>query len=58
MVQQALFKQPDNSNESLLNLFIRDNKLNESWKKAERTKNAYPFPDDPSKMTLVQDMFV
>jgi uncharacterized protein involved in exopolysaccharide biosynthesis len=55
MVQQALFKKPDNSNESLLNILIRDKKLNKSWQKNERTKKAYPFPDDPSKMTLIQD---
>lgn len=55
MVQQVLFKKPANSIESLLNVFIRDNKLNEGWQKNARTKNAYPFPDDPSKMTLVQD---
>ena len=55
MVQQALFSKPANANISLLNLYIRYNKKNESWEKNDRTKNAYPFPDDASKMTMVQD---
>lgn len=55
MVQQALFKQSGNANQSLLNIYISDNKLNESWQKNERTKKAYPFPAEPSQMTLIQD---
>jgi len=55
MVQQALFDKPQNINESLLNFYIRNEKLNEGWQEKDRTKNAYPYPDNPSKMTLVQD---
>lgn len=55
MVQQALFAKPENSNTTLLNIYIRDNELNEGWQKNDRTKNAYPYPDDPLKMTMVQD---
>ena len=55
MVQQALFGKPGGLNESLINFFIRDNKINEGWKGNERTKNAYPFPDDAKAMTMVQD---
>jgi LPS O-antigen subunit length determinant protein (WzzB/FepE family) len=55
MVQEALFKKPQNSNQSLLNIYIRNEKKNESWQKNERTENAYPYPDDASKMTLIQD---
>jgi uncharacterized protein involved in exopolysaccharide biosynthesis len=55
MVQQALFTKPDDNKELLINIFVKDNKLNESWQQNERTKNVYPFPDDASKMTLVQD---
>jgi LPS O-antigen subunit length determinant protein (WzzB/FepE family) len=55
MVQQALFSKPKSANESLLNIYIRNQKLNEGWQENERTKNAYPYPDDASKMTLVQD---
>lgn len=55
MVQQALFAKPPNCNTSLLNIYIKDNGLDESWNEKDRTKNAYPYPDDPSKMTMVQD---
>ena len=55
MVQQALFKKPQNSNESLLNIYIRSEKINEGWQKNERTKNAYPYPNDALNMTLIQD---
>ncbi len=55
MVQQALFKKPEGSNESLINIFVKNNKLNEGWQQNERTKNAYPFPDSPGNMTRVQD---
>lgn len=54
MVQQALFSKLPNSNQTLLNLYIKDNKLNESWK-TDRTKNTYPYPDDAFKMTMIQD---
>jgi LPS O-antigen subunit length determinant protein (WzzB/FepE family) len=55
MVQQAMFSKPVNSNKTLLNIYIRANKLNKDWQKNDRTKNIYPYPDDPSKMTMVQD---
>lgn len=55
MVQQALFAKPANSNESLLNLYIKDSELDAGWQKEERTKRAYPYPDDPSTMTMIQD---
>jgi hypothetical protein len=55
MVQQALFGKPGGRKESLINFFIRDNKINEGWKANERTKNAYPFPEDANAMTMVQD---
>jgi LPS O-antigen subunit length determinant protein (WzzB/FepE family) len=55
MVQQALFMKPHNCNSSLLNIYIRSEKLNEGWQSSDRTKNVYPYPDDASKMTLIQD---
>jgi len=54
MVQQVLFKKPDGK-ESLLNLIVHEMKLDEGWNKNERTKNATPFPDDASKLTMIQD---
>jgi uncharacterized protein involved in exopolysaccharide biosynthesis len=55
MVQQALFGKPGGRKESLINFFIKDNKMDEDWKDNQRTKNAYPFPDDANAMTMVQD---
>ncbi len=55
MVQQALFGKPLNSKKSLLNIYVNDNKLNESWQQNVRTKYAYPFPENEDAMTLVQD---
>ena len=55
MVQQALFVKPDSSKESLINIFVKDNKIDEQWQRTARTKNAYPFPDSANAMSLVQD---
>jgi uncharacterized protein involved in exopolysaccharide biosynthesis len=55
MVQQALFAKPENYNTSLLNMYIRNNQLSDGWQENDRTKNAYPYPDDPAKMTMIQD---
>jgi hypothetical protein len=55
MVQQALFGKPDESNVSLLNLFIKNYELNIAWNNLPRTKGAYPFPDKPEMLTQIQD---
>jgi hypothetical protein len=55
MVQQALLKKPAGSNTSLLNIFCRDNQLDEAWKKDKRLNNVYPFPDSASQMSKLQD---
>ena len=55
MVQQALFGKPDSQKETLLNIFVKDQKIDKEWQQNERTKNAYPFPDNANAMTLVQD---
>lgn len=55
MVQLTLFSKPANSNRTLLDIYIRNYRINDGWQENARTKNAYPYPDDPSKMTLVQD---
>ncbi len=55
MVQEALFGKTAGNKTSLINLFIKDNKIDEGWQNIQRTKNAYPFPDDATKMTMVQD---
>jgi hypothetical protein len=55
MVQQALFLPIPDSNQTLLNAFIKHNKLDEGWAQNEKLKNAYPFPSTPEELTLVQD---
>ncbi len=55
MVQHALFEKPKSSNASLINIYIKENKLDENWQQKPRLKNAYPFPDSPQTMTLIQD---
>ncbi|MEP6844364.1 MAG: Wzz/FepE/Etk N-terminal domain-containing protein [Panacibacter sp.] len=54
MVQEVLMKEPD-GRESLLNTISKDLKLDKAWAENERTQKAFPFPDDTSKMTLIQD---
>lgn len=55
MVQQALMKMVPEANETLMNLFVKDAGLDKSWDKNARTKKAYPFPADSSKLSYVQD---
>jgi hypothetical protein len=54
-VQEALFSKPDNSARTLLDIYIKYNHLDEAWQANEKTKNIYPYPNDPSKMTRIQD---
>ncbi len=53
MVQKALFGKAENT--SLINIYVKDGKMDEAWKALDRTKNAYPFPDNALAMTMVQD---
>ncbi len=55
MVQQALFSALPNSNKSLINMLVEDEKWNEGWAKNSMMKNVYPFPSTPDKMNLIQD---
>jgi len=55
MVQQALFTKLPNSNQSLINMFIEDEKWNEGWAENDRLKNVYPYPLTSDKMSPVQD---
>jgi hypothetical protein len=55
IVQQALQRTVPEKNESLINIFCRDMKLDESWNELERTKGAFPFPSDSAKLSEVQD---
>lgn len=55
MVQEALMNKPAGNSETLLNIFVKDLKLDEAWNKNARTTGLFPFPDDRSKMNLIQD---
>jgi hypothetical protein len=55
MVQKALLMKPPGANESLLNIFCRDNKLPETWEKNNRLGKIYPFPDSLSQLSSTQD---
>jgi len=55
MVQQALFMPVPDSNQSLLNIYIKNNEINKGWDGDAKLKNTYPFPSTPDKMTLIQD---
>jgi uncharacterized protein involved in exopolysaccharide biosynthesis len=55
MVQKALLKKPPGKNETLINILAEELKLDAGWNSKERTKGAFPFPDNPAKMTYVQD---
>lgn len=55
MVQQALLKKVPDTNETLVNLFVKDASLDKVWQKKERTKNAYPFPADSAELSHIQD---
>lgn len=56
MLQKALFgKTEKGKGSSLINVYVDYYEINKGWEKNERTKNAYPFPDDENNMTGVQD---
>jgi uncharacterized protein involved in exopolysaccharide biosynthesis len=55
MAQQALFSPVPNSNKSLINMLVEDEKWNEDWAKDSKMKSVYPFPSTPDKMSLIQD---
>jgi len=55
MVQKALLMKPAGNQESLLNIFCKDNKFPDEWKKDNRLHNVYPFPDSLSQMSGTQD---
>lgn len=53
MVKRAMFRALPNG-ELLVNHYVQTNKLNKSWEKNERTKNAFPFPKNKN-LSPVQD---
>lgn len=54
MVEQVLFEKPSGK-ASLLNIIVHEMQLDEAWKNNEHTKAAVPFPDDASRLSMVQD---
>lgn len=55
MVQEALLSKYGDNKETLLNLFVKMEKLDKGWEENERTKSAFPFPDNRSNMNMIQD---
>lgn len=58
IVGQALQKEVPEKKETLLNVFCKDVKLDESWSNLDRTKGAFPFPSDSSKLSSIQDSLI
>jgi len=58
MVQQALFNGIPETNQSLINTYVKDNKLDQAWMKNARLRNAFPFPTLADKMSSIQDSLV
>ena len=54
MIEEVLLKKPANK-ETLLNTYCKNIKADKAWAENDRTKAAFPFPDDKTKMTLIQD---
>ena len=55
MIKLVLFKTVPQTNERLINIISRDLTLDKKWAANERTKSLFPFPNDPSQLTPVQD---
>lgn len=55
MIKRILFKKDNLKSEVLANMIARDLKLDEGWKKNERTSHAFPFPDVVTELSPVQD---
>ena len=55
MLSRALFKKLPDSSETLVNLYIRSEKLDEGWKNNPRLAKTYPFPASYAALTPLQD---
>jgi len=55
MLQKTLLQKPTGQNETLVNILVKELEMDEGWNANDRTKGAYPFPADSSKMSYVQD---
>ncbi|MDQ6757999.1 MAG: hypothetical protein M3004_13815 [Bacteroidota bacterium] len=58
MIKEVLFKKPPENNETLINIVARDIELDKKWAKKERTKNLFPFPQNPELLSPIQDSLV
>lgn len=58
MIQWALFQKVPQLNKKLLDIYISESSLEKKIKSDERLKNSLPFPDDPEKLTPIQDSLV
>jgi uncharacterized protein involved in exopolysaccharide biosynthesis len=55
MLKLVLFKKPPTQNDILANIIVKEWEWDKKWKKKKRTNNQFPFPEDTSKLTPVQD---
>ncbi len=55
MVQWALFQKVPNTNEKLVDIYVKENKLDKEWRKSNRYKNVLPFPDNMDSVSPLQD---
>ena len=55
MIKSVLFKKPPNESANLANIIVQEWEWDKQWRKHDRTNTSFPFPDDPAKLTLVQD---
>lgn len=55
LLKRAIFKKDTVENKVLINRLMELYDLDEKYAKKERTKNVYPFPEDFSKLSPVQD---
>ena len=55
MLSRALFRKLPDSSETLINLYIQSEKLEQNWKKDARIAKAYPFPSNYAALTPLQD---
>lgn len=55
MVQWALFQKVPNTNQKLLDIYVKENKLDKEWSKEQRLQHVLPFPDNMEKVSPLQD---
>jgi hypothetical protein len=58
MIKKSLFKKSSISNELLINIMSKELKFDKGWQESEYLRDAFPFPENPDKLSRVQDSLV